>query len=209
MEGGVFKVVCQIETGNSWLETEGPDDEGYADHLRDLRRALRLLSEKVARQVRARERGYGVDDEAYYSKGALIELLEIYYQCGVVEDPPITATESVRQSGKEGGTYGNFLVSLLDVKVSLGKIPMRHREVLWLRFGPLALYSDTAIANMAQSEIRDTTGWHWARLRSVLGETGEDIRTRVDRALWILQKALGGSGAWRTGTGLERAVRAS
>ncbi len=171
-------------------------DEDLLVFLRSARRNLYREAEKEARRVRAKTRGYSVDDEAYYTLGHLKELLEVYYSAGLLENPPVGFSESVRHEKTDGSNYGNFLATLLDVEIALRDISLRYQDILYLRYGYLAEYTDEGISRLAQSEVRDITGYHWEALRALLGDSGEEVGRRCRQALSALQRRLGGRSPW-------------
>lgn len=203
LRGKLTEYVATLDDDFSWLSDEEMGDGDYESHLRHLHRKLSLAAEKEARRVRATKRGYSVDDEVFYPIGYLKELLEVYFSAGLLEHPPVGFSESVRHEKADGSDYGNFLTSLLDIEIGLGKISTHHNQVLRLRYGFLANHTDEGIARLAQSEVRDLTGWHWEALRSTLGASGDEVGTQCRKALNALQRALGGRSPWRRDETLE------
>lgn len=197
VRGRLLNYVAEMEIDYAGVVDERPLEVDYEQALKSLRKDLSVVAEKEARKLRAKDRGYSVDDEAFYSIGHLKELLEVYYQTGVTEHPPVGFSESVRHEKNDGSTTGNFLAGMMDVEIGLGKIKPRYQDILRLRYGVLAEWTDEGICRLAQSEVRDITGWHWEALRALLGDSGEEVGRRVRQALTALQRALGGSSPWR------------
>lgn len=201
LRGKLTEYVVSLAGDHTWLSDEEMDDGDYESRFRRLRRDLSLFAEREARRVRAAKRGYSVDDEVFYPIGYLKELLEVYFSAGLLEHPPVGFSDSVRHEKADGSDYGNFLTSLLDIEIGLGKISTHHNQILRLRYGFLADHTDEGIARLAQSEVRDLTGWHWEALRATLGASGDEVASQCRRALKALQRALGGSSPWhRDGT---------
>lgn len=196
-------LLAALQEDLSWLQDEGLEEEEHRDLMRQLRAWAWWTGERWCRRERAAERGYQVEDEAFYSRTRLQELLSWYLECGLEERPPVSYGDSVARTGdpSEGGGH---LASLLDVERGLGLIQPSYRERLEVRFGPLEGYSDDAIASLPQSEVRRVTGWHHERLARTLGTTGDQVRHRVDTALRALQSALGGANPWNRGPAPRR-----
>jgi hypothetical protein len=163
--------------------TEGLEDTDayteYSDALKALRKEMRAAAEKYCRQEKAAKEGYEYDDEAYYSIGALKNLLEAWMVHGPVESPARTAESSVSRP-KGSGQYGDYLVSLIDVGIAARRLPDRQKTILFHAYSPqYAGKTDEEIA----SELR-SKGWQ--------GMTQEKFSGAHGRALGLLQRQLGG-----------------
>lgn len=191
-------LVAALQEDLSWLQDEGLGEEERRDLMRQLRVWAWYVGERFCRREKAARSGYQVEDEVYYSRARLQELLSWYLECGLEERPPVSYGESVARAG-DPSEGGNHLAALLDVERGLSLLQPSYRERLTVRFGPLEGLSDDAIASLPQSEVKRLTGWHHERLGRVLGVTGDQVRHRVDTALRALQSALGGANPWNRG----------
>ncbi|MEU8317125.1 hypothetical protein AB0C33_02040 [Nonomuraea sp. NPDC048881] len=183
----------------SWEDVEALEKDDYKDLASKTRRWMKYAGERYCRREKAARDGYDVSDEVFYSKARLEQLLEWLFAVGLEERPPIGRSESVSRSTGDPAEGGGHLASLLDVQRGLDQLHSIYIDRLKVRFGLLAGYSDDQIAAMSQSEIRHVTGWHHERLRQLLGDTGDQVRHRVDTALRRLQWALGGMNPWNRG----------
>lgn len=182
-----------------WMDDEDIEKDEREDLVRQLRSCLFYVGERYARKEKALKGGYSIDDEAFYSRARIEQLLEWYLEVGIEEHAPTGASESVTHTKSDGAESGNHLAAMLDIDRGLSLIKPGYLSRLQVRFGPLCKYSDDQIAAMSQSEIKDVTGWHHERLRDVLGTTGDQIRHRVDTAVKDLQRTLGGLSPWNRG----------
>jgi len=185
------------------------DKEEYETAVRRTSASMRWAGERYCRKEEAAKRGYSIEDEAFYSIRTIEELLAVYYQVGIEERPPITATDSVRHSKGDGSETGNYLVSMLDIQRALDLIPFHYGLRLKVRYGDLGHLSDDAVAGLTQSEAHDLTGWHHDRLTATLGTTGDMVRHRTRTALRALQGALGGASPWTASRRGSEAVSAA
>lgn len=144
-----------------------------------LKRDMRKHGDKFCRKEKAAKAGYEIEDEAFYSLPRLKDLVEVYYQTGVAEHPPISREDSVKRSG-DGSEAGTWMASLIDVERGLAMLPEGHRRRLSDRYKLFAHMNDSDYAFS-------------------LGLTEDQVRGRLRTALRALQRTLGGSNPWQKG----------
>jgi hypothetical protein len=191
----------------AWMDDPDLEEEEWKDLTRQTKTFLHYAGERYCRREKAAREGYQVEDEAFYSRARLQQLLEWYLESGLEAHPPVGRAESVSRPTGDPAEGGSHLASLLDVERGLGLIPPHYRERLEVRFGPLSGLSDDKIADLSQSEIRALTGWHHERLNRVLGTTGDQVRHRTDTALRQLLRTLGDVNPWNRGPIPKRVFR--
>lgn len=140
--------------------------------------ALSRAGERAARRERAAILGYSPTDEAFYSVGALSDLLGHLFASGLTEEPPRDRDRPVGRVQTSGSQHGDWAVSLMDTKTAYGALPDGQRDLLYTRLHEWADLTDADAA-------------------SRMGLTADQLRARVRWALTRMQRELGGPSPWR------------
>lgn len=158
--------------------TVGDGSDSPDKGVRWLYGALSRAGERAARRERAAILGYSTTDEAFYSVGALSDLLTHLFASGVTEEPPRDRDRPIGRVQTSGTSYGDWAVSLMDVRAAFAGLPAGMRNLLYTRLHEWADLTDADAA-------------------SRMGLTADQLRGRVRWALTRMQRLLGGSTPWR------------
>lgn len=165
------------QTATDALKPEG-EGEPPGRGVRWLYAALSRAGERAARRERAAILGYSPTDEAFYSVGALSDLLGHLFAAGLTEEPPRDRERPIGRVQTSGSQHGDWAVSLMDVRSAFAELPAGQRELLYTRLHEWADLTDGDAA-------------------SRMGLTADQLRARVRWALTRMQRALGGASPWR------------
>ena len=154
-----------------WLNPD-QDEEDYRRGENALRKSLYRQGDRFCRTAKARRAGYEPRDEAFYTEALLDDLLpEAWSELHEVGKHHEEGPRSV-SNPSEGG---NFVTSLIDVRVGLSKLDKWDFEILAARY-------------------RD--GVHPQDMAEDLGVSRTTVDRRVRKALRALTNKLGGESPW-------------
>lgn len=150
-----------------------------------LRQKLNRAGERYCRQQKAQTLGYLVDDEAFYDKELVRDLLPLVWKPELMlQSNPNEGEQKVR-TGKKASEGNNLPVMVADISRSLDELATDSRMMLWLHFGHDYEYKDIAAA---------------------FDLSVGAVKMRIQRAIKQIVELLGGENPWSDGPGSRRAV---
>lgn len=155
----------------SWWVTEHP--QIVIETPRHITSVLRRVAEQRARKLKADKSGYKVDDEQFYSTRAIVRMLP--YALDPTATPPAGIDDDMAEvnkhhKGREG--FGGWEAALADIRVGLGRLSQRDRNLLTLSY---------------------VKGVPTQRLAYQLGMTREALVRELRAAVKSIQRTLGGA----------------
>jgi hypothetical protein len=147
---------------------------------RALKTALRRHCEREARRAKADQLGTTISDEYFFDRGKVTDILPYIFNEKDWESPPnespLDGDEQqeihYRHDPAEGG---NWLASVLDVKVAFEQMDVMYRRML------RRYYHD---------------GWSFEHIAHTEQRSAEWVRREIGRAVFQIVEGLGGESPW-------------
>jgi len=155
-----------------WLSPELSKQE-YRLGIKRLAKTFNRMADRYCRREKARKLGYYVHDEAFYSTALVEELLPMAFSSELITKDP--ASEFVSGGGGDPATAGSFLASMYDIRIAVRKLSIELYEILRMR------YED---------------GMNLATIGEVLNLSESTISRKVNTAIKLVSKELGGESPW-------------
>lgn len=134
------------------------------------------------RAKKAAQAGYETHDEVFYTQGALRRLIPMYLD-GEIADRPPQGRESAGKVSGGSMTYGDFLVTMVDVDRAFQSLSPSKQKLLTRYY----------------SYPQGSGGFTHTEIAGRMGMRPNELGSRVQSALKAMQKELGGQSPWNRG----------